>query len=164
MPVPGVAPNLASESVSVNGSSSGSLMSSMSSDEMQQRMRESREQDSHGPGLGGPLGGLGPPGGAPPPGGGRPGAGGPPPGGFFGWGRREARRLRYQSPARFDLLLRGRLRIECLSVFADWRADDQALLLATTVWWVIGWAVEHSQDLPRRQQDIFLRELQRIAL
>jgi len=87
MPVPGIAPNLASESVSVNGNSSGSLMSSMSSDEMQQRMRESREQDGRGSGLGGPLGGLGPPGGTPI-GGGRPGAGGPPPGGFFGGGRR----------------------------------------------------------------------------
>src|SRR5690349_4751698 len=86
MPVPGIPTNAASESVSVNGTSTGSLMSSMSSDEMQQRMREAREQDARGPGLGGSLGGLGPPGlaragGGPPPGGG-------PPGGFFGGGRR----------------------------------------------------------------------------
>lgn len=86
MPVPGVPPNLASESVSVNGSSNGSLMSSMSSDEMRQRMRESREQDSHGLGLGGPLGGLGPPGGNLPRASGPPGGGGRAPGSFFGGG------------------------------------------------------------------------------
>ena len=94
MPVPGLAANVATESISVNGNSNGSLMSSMSSDELQQRMREAREQYGPGaPGLGGPLGGSGPAG---PPGGGAqgfggaPGGGGPPAGGgvFFGGGGR----------------------------------------------------------------------------
>ncbi len=78
MPIPGVAPDAATESVSFSGSTSGVGMFGMSTDELDQRMREGREQQS---GLGGSPGGGGPGGGGP--GGGGPGGGF---GGFSGFG------------------------------------------------------------------------------
>jgi hypothetical protein len=71
MPVPGIAPDVATESVSFSGRNSGVGMFGMSTDELDQRMREGREQ--------GGFGGGGP-------GGGEPGAGGPGPGGPGGGG------------------------------------------------------------------------------
>jgi trimeric autotransporter adhesin len=87
MPVPGIAPDAATESIAFSGNSSGTGMFGMSSDEMQQRMREAREQQggpAGGPGGGGPGGGSfgGGPGGAGFGGGG--GGGGPM---IFGGGR-----------------------------------------------------------------------------
>src|ERR1700680_303924 len=85
MPVPGVAADAATESVSVSGNASGVGMFGMSTDELDQRMREGREQQGGfgggqgGPGavyIGGPAGGA--------PGGGL--GGGPPGGGFGGFG------------------------------------------------------------------------------
>lgn len=59
MPIPGIAADAASESITVAGSASGA--STLSMDEMEQRMREGREQDPFGrPGIapgGGPFGG-----------------------------------------------------------------------------------------------------------
>jgi hypothetical protein len=80
MPVPGIAPDVATESVSFSGSASGVGMFGMSTDELDQRMREGREQAG---GFGGPGGG-GP--GAGGPGGGGPGGGPPGGGGFGGFG------------------------------------------------------------------------------
>ncbi len=86
MPVPGVAADAATESVSISGNTSGVGMFGMSTDELDQRLREGREQQGGfgggqaGPGavyLGGPGGGS--------PGGGLQG-GGPPGGGFGGFG------------------------------------------------------------------------------
>ena len=61
MPVPGIAPDVATESVSFSGSTSGVGMFGMSTDELDQRMREGREQGGGfgggGPGAGGPGGG-----------------------------------------------------------------------------------------------------------
>jgi trimeric autotransporter adhesin len=75
MPVPGIAPDVATESVSFSGSNSGVGMFGMSTDELDQRMREGREQSafgSGGPGAEGPgAGGTG---------------GGPTGGGGFGGG------------------------------------------------------------------------------
>jgi trimeric autotransporter adhesin len=71
MPVPGIAPDIATESVSFSGSTSGVGTFGMSTDELDQRMREGREQ---GGGFGGGGG----------PGGGGPGGGGPAGGGFGG--------------------------------------------------------------------------------
>jgi uncharacterized membrane protein YgcG len=79
MPVPGVAPDAATESIAFSGNSSGTGMFGMSSDEMQQRMREAREQQG---GMGG--GGGGGFGGGPGGGGGGFGGGGPM---IFGGGR-----------------------------------------------------------------------------
>src|SRR5262249_44507976 len=70
MPVPGIAPDAATESVSITGNTSGVGMFGLSSDEIQQRMRESREQDTFG---GGQQGGAGVKAGAQ--GGGGPGGG-----------------------------------------------------------------------------------------
>jgi hypothetical protein len=64
MPVPGIAPNSATESVAVSGNTSNSF-NAMSADEMQQRFNDARQQ---GEGFGGGLGGG--------PGGGRFGGGG----------------------------------------------------------------------------------------
>ena len=89
MPVPGIAADTATESVSISGNGSGVGTFGMSTDELDQRMRESREQQG---GFGGGQGGpgavyLGGPGGGPPggamPGGGRSGGG---PGGGGGGG------------------------------------------------------------------------------
>jgi len=76
MPVPGLAPDAATESIAYQGANSGVSMA-MSTDELQQRMRD----QGYGPG-GGPntalVGGPGgPPGGGPPGGGYRGGGGGP---------------------------------------------------------------------------------------
>jgi hypothetical protein len=79
MPVPGIAPDIATESVSFSGSTSGVGMFGMSTDELDQRMREGQDQGGFGGG-GGP-GGSGPGGGGP--GGGRGGGAG---GGFSGFG------------------------------------------------------------------------------
>jgi hypothetical protein len=76
MPVPGIAPDVATESVSFSGSNSGVGMFGMSTDELDQRMREGREQ--------GGFGGGGPGGGEP--GAAGPGAGGPGGGGGGGAG------------------------------------------------------------------------------
>ncbi len=76
MPVPGIAPDIATESVSFSGSTSGVGMFGMSTDQLDQRMREAQEQGGFGGG-GGPGGGG--------PGGGGPG-GGPAGGGGFGGG------------------------------------------------------------------------------
>ena len=88
MPVPGIAPDSATESIAYSGNNSGVTMS-MTMDEMQQRMRDSQGQGGFGGGTttGGPGGG-GPGGG---PGGGGPGGvgfgfGGPPGGGPRGGG------------------------------------------------------------------------------
>ena len=70
MPVPGIPPSMATESVAVSGSSASGNIFSMSSDEMRARIQEYRNQQG---GPGGPAGGFGPGGG---PGGG--GFGGPP--------------------------------------------------------------------------------------
>jgi hypothetical protein len=64
MPVPGIAPDIATESVSFSGSASGVGMFGMSTDELDQRMREGREQGGGFGGGGGPGGG-GPGGGGP---------------------------------------------------------------------------------------------------
>ncbi len=72
MPIPGIAPDAPTESVSFSGSTSGVGMFGMSTDELDQRMREGREQAG---GLGGGPGGGGP-GGGPPGGGGFGGGGG----------------------------------------------------------------------------------------
>src|SRR6266851_2311871 len=50
MPVPGIAPDVATESVSFSGSNSGVGMFGMSTDELDQRMREGREQGGFGGG------------------------------------------------------------------------------------------------------------------
>jgi len=66
MPMPGVDPNAATESVAVSGNNSSMSMCSLSSDEMEQRGREAREQQGgfgEGPGGGGPGGGGRPGGG-----------------------------------------------------------------------------------------------------
>jgi hypothetical protein len=82
MPVPGVAADVATESVSFSGNTSGVGMFGISTDELDQRMREGREQGGFGGGQGGPgmsgpgMGGTG----------GGPGGGGPPGGGFGGFG------------------------------------------------------------------------------
>lgn len=82
MPVPGIAPDVATESVSFSGSNTGVGMFGMSTDELDQRMREGREQGGFG---GGGAGGEGPGGGGP--GAGRPGGGGAGfSGGFGGFG------------------------------------------------------------------------------
>ena len=78
MPIPGIAPDAPTESVSFSGSTSGVGMFGMSTDELDQRMREGREQAG---GLGGGPGGGGPGGG----GGGAAGGGGFG-GGFGGFG------------------------------------------------------------------------------
>jgi hypothetical protein len=85
MPIPGVAADAATESVSFSGSNSSVGMFGMSTDELEQRMREGREEGGlgGGPGGGGPGGGG--PGGGGPPSGGPPGRGGPG-GGFGGFG------------------------------------------------------------------------------
>jgi len=66
MPIPGVAPDSATESIAVSGSNSTPDMFGMSTAELQQRMQEYREQAGAG---GGPMGGapnsVGPPGGGP---------------------------------------------------------------------------------------------------
>ena len=59
MPVPGIAPDIATESVSFSGSTSGVGMFGMSTDELDQRMREGREQGGAFGGGGGPGGGGG---------------------------------------------------------------------------------------------------------
>jgi hypothetical protein len=88
MPIPGLAADSATESVSISGNASGVGMFGMSTDELDQRMREGREQQGGfggaqgGGGAGGP-GGPGGPGGGP--GGGFAGGGGPG-GGFGGFG------------------------------------------------------------------------------
>jgi hypothetical protein len=80
MPVPGIAPNGATESVAVSGNTSNSF-NAMSADQLQQRFDDARQQ---GGGFGG-GGGCGGPGGGP--GGGR-GGGGFGGGGPMGFGRR----------------------------------------------------------------------------
>jgi hypothetical protein len=82
MPVPGIAPDIATESVSFSGTTSGVGMFGMSTDELDQRMREG--QDQGGFGGGGAPGGGGPGGGGQ--GGGRGGGSGF--GGFGGGGGR----------------------------------------------------------------------------
>jgi hypothetical protein len=72
MPIPGIAADSATESVSFTGNASGVGMFGLSTDELDQRMREGREQGGFG---GGGFGG---------PGGGGPGGG--PGGGFAGFG------------------------------------------------------------------------------
>jgi trimeric autotransporter adhesin len=57
MPVPGIAPDIATESVSVSGNSSGVGMFGMNTDELDQRMREGREPGGGFGGGGGPGGG-----------------------------------------------------------------------------------------------------------
>ncbi len=79
MPVPGMAPDVATESVAFSGSTSGVGMFAMSTDELDQRMREGREQ-------GGGFGGGGAPGSAGPGGGPAGGGGGGFGGGFGGFG------------------------------------------------------------------------------
>lgn len=75
MPIPGIAPDAPTESVSFSGNASGVGMFGMSTDELDQRMREGREQTG---GFGGGPGGGGP--------GGGPGGGGGFGGGFGGFG------------------------------------------------------------------------------
>jgi hypothetical protein len=59
MPVPGIDPNSATESVAVSGNTSNSF-NSMSADELQQRFNDARQQGGgFGGGLGGPGGGQG---------------------------------------------------------------------------------------------------------
>jgi trimeric autotransporter adhesin len=77
MPVPGVAPDVATESVSVSGNANGVGMFGLNTDELDQRMREGREQGAGFGGGGGPGGGG--------PGGGAQGLGGGG-GGFGGFG------------------------------------------------------------------------------
>src|SRR6202022_712544 len=74
MPIPGIAADSATESVSFTGSTSGVGMFALSTDELDQRMREGREQGGFGGGGGG--GGFGGPGVV--------GSGGGPLGGGFG--------------------------------------------------------------------------------
>jgi hypothetical protein len=57
MPVPGIDPNSATESVAVSGTTENPSFAGMSGDEMQQRMQEFRDQQ--GAGRGGPGGGPG---------------------------------------------------------------------------------------------------------
>ncbi len=60
MPVPGIAPDAATESVSFSGNAGGVGMFGLSTDELDQRMREGRDQNGFGgggPGVGGPGGG-----------------------------------------------------------------------------------------------------------
>ncbi len=90
MPIPGIAPDVATESVSVSGNTSGVGMFGMSTDELEQRMREGREEQG-GPGGGGPGGG--------PPGGG-PGGGF---GGFGGGGGRRGPMMLGGGRGRFDI-------------------------------------------------------------
>jgi len=80
MPVPGIPPSLATESVAVAGSSSSTSMFGMSTDELRNRIQDYRNQQGGGPGgPGGPGGGgFGPGGGF---------GGGPGGGGFGGRGR-----------------------------------------------------------------------------
>ena len=82
MPVPGIAPDIATESVSFSGSTSGVGMFGMSTDELDQRMREGREQ---GGGFGGGGGRVAVDGGGGAAGGGPAGGGGFG-GGFGGFG------------------------------------------------------------------------------
>ena len=78
MPIPGIAADSATESVSFTGSTSGVGMFGLSTDELDQRMREGREQGGFGGAGGGGGGGFGGPGGG--------GPGGGPGGGFAGFG------------------------------------------------------------------------------
>jgi len=58
MPVPGIAPDSATESVAVSGNNTSSSFNAMSADEMQQRFNDARQQGGgFGGGLGGPGGG-----------------------------------------------------------------------------------------------------------
>ncbi len=59
MPIPGIAPDAATESIAVSGNASGAGLFGMNSDEMQQRMREAREQQGGGGLGGGQAGGPG---------------------------------------------------------------------------------------------------------
>ncbi len=64
MPVPGIPPSMATESVAVNGSSSSTgNIYSLSNDEMRARMQDGRGQQGGPGGPGGPGGGFGPGGG-----------------------------------------------------------------------------------------------------
>ena len=98
MPIPGVAADAATESVSFSGNNSNVGMFGMSTDELEQRMREGREQ----------AGGFGGGGG---PGGGGPGVGGPP-GGGGGPGRRFRRLRRRRRTGRPMMLGGGRGRFD----------------------------------------------------
>ncbi len=95
MPIPGVAADAATESVSFSGSNSSVGMFGMSTDELEQRMREGREQGGFG---GGGPGGGGPGGGGPP--GGGPGGGF---GGFGGGGGRGGPMMLGGGRGRFDI-------------------------------------------------------------
>ena len=88
MPVPGLAPDAATESVAVAGNANPSDFSRMSSDEIRQRVQEYREQQGIGGdrGPGGPGGGRGGPGG--------PGSGGP----FIMMGGRGRGRFDFNKP------------------------------------------------------------------
>ncbi|HUE51036.1 MAG TPA: TonB-dependent receptor [Terriglobales bacterium] len=59
MPIPGIAPDAATESIAVSGNAPGAGLFGMNSDEMQQRMREAREQQGGGGLGGGQAGGPG---------------------------------------------------------------------------------------------------------
>lgn len=102
MPVPGIAPDVATESVSFSGSTSGVGMFGMSTDELDQRMREGREQGGFG---GGGPGGEGGPGGGGPTGGGQGGGGfgGAFGGGFGGGGGRGGAMVLGGGRGRYDI-------------------------------------------------------------
>ena len=107
MPIPGVVADAATESVSFSGSNSSVGMFGMSTDELEQRMREGREEGGLG-GAGGGGGGGGPGGGGPGgggPGGGPPGGGGPGGrfGGFGGGGGRGGPMVLGGGRGRFDI-------------------------------------------------------------
>jgi trimeric autotransporter adhesin len=92
MPVPGIAPNVATESVAVTGGNENPSFAGMSTDEMQQRMQEARERGQFGGGApGGGPGGFGP------------GGQGGPPGGGFGPGGGGGGRVFFGGRGRFDI-------------------------------------------------------------
>ncbi len=89
MPIPGVAPDTATESIAVSGNNSSPNMFGLSGNELQQRMQQYRDQQGAGGGsLAGAPNSVAPAGGGAafgaPPGGGGPGSGG---GFLFGGGR-----------------------------------------------------------------------------
>ncbi len=177
--MPGIAPDVATESVSFSGSTSGVGMFGMSTDELDQRMREGREQ---GGGFGGGGG----------PGGGGPGGGGPVAavpvaavpqvaaspvvgfGGFGGGGGRGGPMVLGGGRGRYDInrphgsvyysVGDSALDAAPYALTRQFEGfDRESQLPPAALRRLPGWAAEHSQNLQWRKQDFFLFELQRLA-
>ena len=146
MPVPGIAPDSATESVAISGNSS-SPFATMSSAEMQQRFNDARQQ---GGGFGG--GGFGGPGGF--------GGGG---GGGFGGGAALFGRRGFDINKPHGSIYYG-IGDSALNA-APYSLTGQPVIKPAyeqNSFRRIHWrAAEYSQDLPWRRQDFLFRQLQR---